>query len=60
MEEWRKRVGVEPTTRASLDRIAGFEGREGHRTPYASAVATLARQERQAGAPAGEPQAGSE
>ena len=35
---WRKRVGVEPTIRAAKDRIAGFEGREGHRTPFASAV----------------------
>ena len=34
---WRKRVGVEPTTRLAKSRIAGFEGREGHRTPFASA-----------------------
>ena len=34
---WRKRVGVEPTIRPAKDRIAGFEGREGHRTPFASA-----------------------
>ena len=35
-KEWRKRVGVEPTIRPAKDRIAGFEGREGHRTPFAS------------------------
>ena len=34
---WRKRVGVEPTTLAAKDRINGFEGHEGHRTPFASA-----------------------
>ena len=33
---WRKRVGVEPTIRLAKSRIAGFEGREGHRTPFAS------------------------
>jgi len=33
---WRKRVGVEPTTLAAKDRINGFEGHEGHRTPFAS------------------------
>ena len=33
---WRKRVGVEPTIRAAKDRIAGFEDRESHRTPFAS------------------------
>jgi|SRR5579872_80795 len=33
---WRKRVGVEPTIRPAKDRIAGFEGREDHRTPFAS------------------------
>ncbi len=33
---WRKRVGVEPTIRPAKDRIAGFEDREGHRTPFAS------------------------
>jgi len=31
-------VGVEPTIRSAKDRIAGFEGREGHRTPFASAA----------------------
>ena len=31
-------MGVEPTTLAAKDRINGFEGREGHRTPFASAV----------------------
>ena len=33
---WRKRVGVEPTILAAKDRINGFEGHEGHRTPFAS------------------------
>ena len=33
---WRKRVGVEPTIRPARDRIAGFEGRERHRTLFAS------------------------
>ena len=28
---------VESTIRPAKDRIAGFEGREGHRTPFASA-----------------------
>ncbi len=37
-EIWRKRVGVEPTILAAKDRINGFEGHEGHRTPFASAV----------------------
>src|SRR6478672_2472291 len=36
-EIWRKRVGVEPTTRLAKSRIAGFEGREDHRIPFASA-----------------------
>src|SRR2546421_1995242 len=35
---WRKRVGVEPTIRPAKDRIAGFEGRGDHRTPFASAT----------------------
>jgi len=30
-------VRVELTTRLAESRIAGFEGREGHRTPFASA-----------------------
>src|SRR5882762_547614 len=34
---WRKRVGVEPTIRPAKDRIAGFEGRGSHQTPFASA-----------------------
>ncbi len=34
---WRKRVGVEPTTRLAKNRITGFEGREDHRTLCASA-----------------------
>src|SRR4030095_9264658 len=34
---WRKRVGVQPTTRLAKSRIAGFEGREDHRIPFASA-----------------------
>ncbi len=29
-------MGVEPTIRPAKDRIAGFEDREGHRTPFAS------------------------
>jgi len=29
-------VGVEPTIRPAKDRIAGFEGRGSHRTPFAS------------------------
>jgi hypothetical protein len=33
---WRKRVGVEPTTRLAKSRINGFEGHEDHRTPFAS------------------------
>ena len=33
---WRKRVGVEPTIRPAKDRITGFEGRERHRTIFAS------------------------
>ena len=33
---WRKRVGVEPTIHPAKGRIAGFEGREDHRTPCAS------------------------
>jgi hypothetical protein len=36
-ELWRKRVGVEPTILPAKGRIAGFEGREDHRTPCASA-----------------------
>jgi len=36
MKIWRKRVGVEPTILAAKDRINGFEGHEGHRTPFAS------------------------
>ena len=31
-------MGVEPTTRLAKSRITGFEGREDHRTPFASAV----------------------
>jgi len=30
-------VGVEPTIRPAKDRITGFEGRESHRTLFASA-----------------------
>src|SRR6266478_6026019 len=40
---WRKRVGVEPTTRLAKSRIAGFEGREDHRIPFASAKSIEAR-----------------
>ena len=32
---WRRRVGVEPTIRSAKERIAGFEGRENHRTLFA-------------------------
>ena len=35
---WRKRVGVEPTIRTAKDRIDGFEGREDHRTLFASSA----------------------
>jgi hypothetical protein len=31
-------VGVEPTIRSAKERIAGFEGRENHRTFFAPAV----------------------
>ena len=34
-EKWRRRVEVESTTRSAKERVAGFEGREGHRTPFA-------------------------
>jgi hypothetical protein len=37
---WRRRVEVESTTRSAKERVAGFEGREGHRTPFAP-VATV-------------------
>jgi hypothetical protein len=33
---WRRRVEVESTIRPAKDRIAGFEGRESHRTLFAS------------------------
>lgn len=33
---WRRRVEVESTIRAAKDRITGFEGRESHRTLFAS------------------------
>src|SRR6185437_14322315 len=36
-DQWRKRVGVEPTILAAKDRINGFEGHESRRTPFASA-----------------------
>jgi hypothetical protein len=42
-EIWRKRVGVEPTIRPAKDRIAGFEGREGHRTNFASGMSISGR-----------------
>jgi hypothetical protein len=35
-EHWRRRVEVESTIRPAKDRIAGFEGRGDHRTPFAS------------------------
>jgi hypothetical protein len=34
-QKWRGRVEVESTTRSAKERVAGFEGREGHRTPFA-------------------------
>ena len=34
---------VESTIRPAKDRIAGFEGREGHRTPFASVVGKVIR-----------------
>ncbi len=40
---WRKRVGVEPTILAAKDRINGFEGHEGHRTPFASDACRFVR-----------------
>jgi hypothetical protein len=33
---WRRRVEFESTIRPAKDRIAGFEGRGDHRTPFAS------------------------
>jgi hypothetical protein len=36
-------VGVEPTIRLAKSRIAGFEDREGHRTPFASVLARSTR-----------------
>jgi hypothetical protein len=36
-------VEVESTIRPAKDRIAGFEGREGHRTPFASVVGKIIR-----------------
>jgi hypothetical protein len=36
-------VEVESTIRLAKSRIAGFEGREGHRTPFASVLASLSR-----------------
>jgi hypothetical protein len=44
-EIWRRRVEVESTIRPAKGRIAGFEGREGHRTPFASTsrIASLQR-----------------
>jgi len=36
-------VRVELTTRLAKSRIAGFEGREGHRTPFASAKSIVVR-----------------
>ena len=43
---WRKRVGVEPTIRPAKGRITGFEGRESHRTLFASAprIAAIERE----------------
>ena len=36
-------MGVEPTIRLAKSRIAGFEGREDHRSPCASAVCVIQR-----------------
>ena len=35
-ENWRKRMGIEPTVRCW--RTAGFEDQEGHQTPFASGI----------------------
>ena len=35
---WRGRMEVESTTRSAKERVAGFEDREGHRTPFAPAA----------------------
>jgi len=35
---WRGRVEVESTTRSAKERVAGFEGREDHRIPFAPAA----------------------
>ncbi len=43
---WRKRVGVEPTIRPAKDRIAGFEGRGSHRTPFASGESIAGEEKR--------------
>jgi len=43
---WRKRVGVEPTIRLAKSRIAGFEGRDSHRTIFASAWIITAESKR--------------
>jgi len=51
---WRKRVGVEPTTLAAKDRINGFEGHEGHRTPFASELGNFAQNSRHASFACGE------
>ena len=45
-ELWRKRVGVEPTIRPAKDRIAGFEGRGSHRTPFASGESIAGEEKR--------------
>src|SRR5438309_9613943 len=46
---WRKRVGVEPTIRPAKDRITGFEGRESHRTLFASGNSIVERCEESQG-----------
>jgi hypothetical protein len=43
MTIWRRRVEVESTIRPAKGRIAGFEGREGHRTPFASVICKVFR-----------------
>lgn len=58
-EEWRKRMGIEPTVRCW--RTAGFEDQEGHQTPFASTTGVTGRRRtgqgpgcRQAGVAAGQ------
>src|SRR6266849_1001812 len=43
---WRRRVEVESTIRPAKGRIAGFEGRGSHRTPFASAGSIAGEEKR--------------